>query len=68
MPARWAAEVTNLTLHPHILQAIIQLEQLTNVVREISNSDRAGGSIGLGEETVLHAGIVVGMARRSKWG
>ena len=68
MPARRPAEVADFALDPHILQAIIQIEQLTNVTREIGNSDRAGSGLRLSKEAVLHEEIVVGMTRRSKWG
>ena len=64
MSAGGTAQVADLTLHPYILQAIIQLEQVADVAGKIGDADR----FGLGEEARLHAEIVVGIFAEGKWG
>ncbi len=62
MPAARAAEIADLALHPHILQAIVHFEHIADIAREIRNSN----GFRLGEEVELHAVIVVDAARTGK--
>ena len=63
VPARRTAEVADLALHPHVLQAIVHLEHLADVARQFADGDGFGL---LREEAVLHGEIVAVMGVRSK--